>query len=752
MSIAATPEKAPYPIADYLTPNAQERSVSLLATGDNETALPCTIPVNVGLFFDGTNNHMDRDRNGQREPVPWTDEELKQAKNEASKAGRDPKDVKGPPPMPKLDIPQEQRSHSNVARLFEAYLWDKQAQGYHPFYIQGVGTPFEKIGEKTESQEGKAFAKGGLPRIIWGVFQVINAIHQTVYGGDKALYITDEVGKLAQAYCTEVGRSIPGSDDNKPLTHEAWFEPHIAKLKAALDAKPKPHIPSVTIQVFGFSRGAAESVAFCHRLNRLLDGGKLAGIPTRVQFLGLFDVVASVGGSSSVSRTMPLPDAIFDGHWDWANDVDEDLPGCVDKCLHLIAAHELRMNFPLTQIGGAEEIMLPGVHSDIGGGYAPGEQGRSRGKQSLLLSQIPLAFMYKAALAAGVPLVPYSKLQELDKADFEIDAELAKAWETYTAALGKSGHMLKKHMALYYRWRAARLNTLENTASYQSASPQSRNDLLEANRMLAGDLEAMRFRRDAPPVMPGEESKAPYGPADESRMNQWHRVRANNRTSLDSWEQFALPFFDKPKPLPPEVEAFFDDYVHDSFAGFYYAGAVTEFDKRVSVSKVMKKKPEDRNKFETKVAEITQKSEAAKRKQASGEPLSDEETALLKEAESGTPYPVMTDSDAEEMTSGKEKFVFIQTDSRREGGGYIIRRSYYPKEGFFFRRSKSEDELEAAPEAENLTPAQQKRAEAKAEAKAEQAPQEMVWSDHLRRDIRAERMEEAEEAEETADA
>ena len=745
MSIKTTPDKAPYPVADYLKPSAQERSDSLLANCDTESTLPCRIPVNVGLFFDGTNNHMERDRDGRREPVPWTDKELEKAKNEARKAGRDPKDVKGPPPIPNLQMTTEMMSHSNVARLYEAYS-QQAKEGYFRFYIQGVGTPFRQIGESTESQEGKAFAKGGLARIVWGVFQVLNAIHLTLTGSELALYEDDDVGKLAQAYRNEVDRSVQGSDDNKTLTHEYWFEPHIAKLKAALDAKPKPKIPSLTVSVFGFSRGAAEAVAFCHRLDRLLDGGKLAGIPTHVQFLGLFDVVASVGGSASVSRTMPLPDAIFDGHWDWANDVDEGLPGSVQKCLHLIAAHELRMNFPVTQIGGAQEVMMPGVHSDVGGGYGPGEQGKSRDGQKSLLSQIPLAFMYKAALAAGVPLVPFSKLKERDKEDFEIAPELAQSWEAYTAALGKDGRLLKKHMELYYRWRAARLTTLENTESFKAASPQSQHDLREANTMLAGDLEAIRFRRDAPPVLPGEESKAPFGRADESRMNQWHRVRANNRESLDSWERFALPFFEKPNPLPPEVEAFFDDYVHDSFAGFYYAGAVTEFEKRCTVDRVMKMKPKDRNRFETKVAEITEKTQQAKRKQEAGEPLSAEEEGLLKEAETGTPYPVMTDADAGDMTSGIDNAVFLQTDSRREGGGYIIRRGYYPKNGFFFRKSKNEKELEEEPKAQSLTPAQQKAAAAKAEAEAENKPLEMVWSDHLERDI-AELREEEQESE-----
>ena len=70
MSIKTTPDKAPYPVADYLKPSAQERSDSLLANCDTESTLPCRIPVNVGLFFDGTNNHMERDRDGRGEPVP----------------------------------------------------------------------------------------------------------------------------------------------------------------------------------------------------------------------------------------------------------------------------------------------------------------------------------------------------------------------------------------------------------------------------------------------------------------------------------------------------------------------------------------------------------------------------------------------------------------------------------------------------------------------------------------------------------
>ena len=48
------------------------------------------------------------------------------------------------------------------------------------------------------------------------------------------------------------------------------------------------------------------------------------------------------------------------------------------------------------------------------------------------------------------------------------------------------------------------------------------------------------------------------------------------------------------------------------------------------------------------------------------------------------------------------------------------------------------------PKEESLTPAQKKSAAAKAEAEAENAPLEMVWSDHLERDIAQLRKEEEE--------
>ncbi|AHI74244.1 hypothetical protein BTRA_1661 [Burkholderia thailandensis USAMRU Malaysia  len=50
-------------------------------------------------------------------------------------------------------------------------------------------------------------------------------------------------------------------------------------------------------------------------------------------------------------------------------------------------------------VNNCEEVVYPGVHSDVGGGYGPEEQGREQD-----LSLIPLRHMYAEALRAGVPL------------------------------------------------------------------------------------------------------------------------------------------------------------------------------------------------------------------------------------------------------------------------------------------------------------------------------------------------------------
>lgn len=141
-------------------------------------------------------------------------------------------------------------------------------------------------------------------------------------------------------------------------------------------------IKSLTLDIFGFSRGAATARSFIYRIWNLdfyynlrtniygepiyKPSSHFFGIQYRVQinvrFLGLFDTVSSYGLR----------------HKNDVNQLNLKIQkGFVRKTVHLVAADEYRSNFSLTNIASAgekgTEIILPGAHSDIGGGYAQEE-------------------------------------------------------------------------------------------------------------------------------------------------------------------------------------------------------------------------------------------------------------------------------------------------------------------------------------------------------------------------------------------
>ncbi|MNO90914.1 hypothetical protein D3C76_824480 [compost metagenome] len=201
---------------------------------------------------------------------------------------------------------------------------------------------------------------------------------------------------------------------SRELNRQLWA---IEKpLRIAL-TQPQPgqvKLLGIKLYVYGFSRGASAARAFVSWLNQLLTRSEpvLAlrlsdlRLPISVEYLGLLDTVASVGLADIV------PGA--NGHMSWA-DGNQELPASslVKRCLHIVASHEQRLSFPLESIrrekGGypanSVEVIYPGVHSDQGGGYPPGDQGKAIGENDgLLLSQIALNDLYADAFAHGAPL------------------------------------------------------------------------------------------------------------------------------------------------------------------------------------------------------------------------------------------------------------------------------------------------------------------------------------------------------------
>jgi hypothetical protein len=371
--------------------------------------------------------------------------------------------------------------------------------------------------------------------------------------------------------------------------------------KTGKPAKIDPGIvKTIYVSVFGFSRGATEARAFANwfvslckldakRRGLVPDAMSLGGFPVQFDFLGLFDTVASVGigntfGNSSLGR-------MFDGHSGWADAEDSlRIPDKVNRCLHLVSAHELRRSFPLDSISidgnlpdRCEEIVLPGVHSDVGGGYCPCEQGRGTDeKGDDMLARIPLLMMYKAARLNGVPL----KLEfanEPAQARFALKAETIDAYNAYIATCkvtsGDLHHIMREHARKQMEWRLVRRisgkSPVQSSASFLRASTFYQNDLYSAAREFEDELaEFESWLKDKGRRFRPSEQKAGF---DNDQEAEWEEIAT-------WWQKRSLP--------SAAVMNFFDNYVHDSRAAFkpFKTGTDTEKEMHQTLAKLVQRR------------------------------------------------------------------------------------------------------------------------------------------------------------------
>lgn len=219
---------------------------------------------------------------------------------------------------------------TNVRKLMDLY-WvpstlegaGSNKQGYRKLYVDGAGTE----AGKQDSSLGAAAGRGGT-----GV----------------AGQVQDAFNRISELIQT---------------THQDY---------------PDLEISSLIFDTFGFSRGAAAARHFANEVVKGKQGPLGAALQSNarafskgfvdrygrdinVGFIGLFDTVASVGGLKNIGniRSSITP---------WLNLY---LPRkYFANVVQLVARDEIRANFPLSEVSPDHpEIVLPGVHSDIGGGY-----------------------------------------------------------------------------------------------------------------------------------------------------------------------------------------------------------------------------------------------------------------------------------------------------------------------------------------------------------------------------------------------
>jgi hypothetical protein len=139
------------------------------------------------------------------------------------------------------------------------------------------------------------------------------------------------------------------------------------------------------IDIIGFSRGAATTLDFCHRIQergiRKPGTDDVVEPNPEIRFLGVWDIVAAFGLALLGNTALNI------GH-------HLSLPKSRLKyCFHAMALDERRLSFLPTRLEGACEVWFRGVHSDIGGGNG------NRG-----LNDIALKWMMSKAIACGLPL------------------------------------------------------------------------------------------------------------------------------------------------------------------------------------------------------------------------------------------------------------------------------------------------------------------------------------------------------------
>ncbi len=380
--------------------------------------------------------------------------------------------------------------HSNVARLYRSHREDNDAKGLYRFYLPGIGTYFmdREVQDPGGTMFGRGFGAMGQARLNWAFARLREKVEDAE---KRALNPTNKI---------------------------CWIK----------------------VSAFGFSRGAAQARAFARDLQKLCEpdaksatGWRLrkGGYPIEITFLGLWDTVASAGlppsannlqrnryakaleGSAGAVRrafqTPELKQLAFgeagadpapgpaDGHADWATGMA--IGDLVKRCAHMVAGHELRNSFASDSVLYAasphqfalplntNEWVYPGVHSDVGGGYRPGEGG-CRPEKGAQLSLVALRSMHELALKAGVPLVPLSGLVGVERDDFALDGPVAEQyaktldlWQRYLkhhntysvpgARSGLGGEMVK-HMRAYYAWRFRAIRIARESARTGHATQQ----------------------------------------------------------------------------------------------------------------------------------------------------------------------------------------------------------------------------------------------------------------------------------------
>jgi Uncharacterized alpha/beta hydrolase domain (DUF2235) len=552
--------------------------------------------------------------------------------------------------------------HSNVARLYRAHLEDDASTGRFRFYLPGIGTYFRdrEVNDPGGKVTGNAFGALGQARLDFAFARLREKVTEAEARAEnptnKICWIKVSVfgfsrgAALARAFCRDLEkRCFADASSNTGWRLRQGRYPIEIVFSGLFDTVASAGLPP--------SSNNLQRNRYLNALGWLNPGAQAAKLLLQTPELKRLAFGNSPGAD-------PAP-GLFDGHGDWADGLA--IGALVKRTFHIMAAHENRNSFALDTTlylqrtvakpgetteffgwpQGCTEFLYPGVHSDVGGGYRPGEGGckPERGAQ---LSLVALRTMHSAAIEAGVPLVQLSGLTAKEREDFALDEAGAaqfsnmldlfnhymatvKTYRIAGASVGM-GAEANQHMRAYYAWRFRTIRSGSATSSQQrqvtdneavfardraaiaAELKRSRSELFAAQqrqevaRILLenGRLSEQRFGIPTDPKLVQRHELAKReterqqiahdrlrarsdGAANDSELNaaisKYDKMLLEDATQIVKWMREApalklrphyyalveayLDEYERGRGLTDaKIIAFFDDYVHDSLAGF----------------------------------------------------------------------------------------------------------------------------------------------------------------------------------------
>lgn len=337
--------------------------------------------IHIGVFFDGTSNNMVRTamKHKEKSGVVEKNPDLTRLSGDKKKEAALNVDIKEED-LFQSSVGMKDESadkYSNVSilySLFDPRLIEQSDQSKlikaHKFYVEGSGAtdianPISMNPNGLGFGLGKTGVTALVSKAVRAVTEYINSLSSQIDQNTKLRFYV--FGFSRGATCSRLfSHLVTRSKTDKLPGREKEFNDHLSNYFS----NDKLHF---------LEKGSNPYDIQIERAN------------IRIEYLGIYDTVVSIGFLKQKNGwNDPLRDKFYANHenyidnWHYLNVYEYGMylskdTSMLANVMHIGALDEFRENFAFTDIGkrlsgNVTEILLPGCHSDVGGGYIDGPE------------------------------------------------------------------------------------------------------------------------------------------------------------------------------------------------------------------------------------------------------------------------------------------------------------------------------------------------------------------------------------------